>query len=59
MGINDTDLTVRIPTELKERAQDQAGRNGRTLSNYVRWLIEQDILASQPVTADRSSHGNR
>jgi len=35
---------LRIPPDLRERASTKAGRDGRTLSNYIRYLIQRDLV---------------
>ena len=34
---------VRIPTDLREKAQKKAAATGRTLSSYIRFLIMRDL----------------
>lgn len=34
---------LRIPPELREDAQGQAAKEGRTLSNYIKQLIREDL----------------
>ncbi|CAN5461664.1 hypothetical protein BH20VER3_BH20VER3_00830 [soil metagenome] len=34
---------LRIPPELRERAKQQAKTQGRSLSNYIKFLISQDL----------------
>jgi predicted DNA-binding protein len=43
MKENDADLVIRIPGDLKERARAEASEHGRTLSNFIRWLIERAL----------------
>jgi predicted DNA-binding protein len=34
---------LRIPPELREQAMDKATKDGRTLSNYIKHLIREDL----------------
>jgi predicted HicB family RNase H-like nuclease len=34
---------LRIPPELRERAKKKAAANGRSLSNYIKFLIRRDL----------------
>ncbi len=36
-------LHIRISEDLKEKLRQAAEADGRTLSNYVEWLVKQDI----------------
>ena len=35
--------TFRIPTELREKLQKQADKDGRTLSNYIIYLLQKAV----------------
>jgi predicted DNA-binding protein len=43
-----TVLNIRISEELKSKAEEVAKSEGRTLSNYVKYLVEQDIKKKKP-----------
>lgn len=39
----DEKIILRTTAELKEAAQKQAAKEGRSLSNYIEWLIRKDL----------------
>lgn len=39
---------LRIPSELREQAMEKATRDGRSLSNYIKHLIREDLNESAP-----------
>ena len=36
-------INMKIAPSLKQKAQERADQEGRSLSNYIEWLIIQDI----------------
>jgi len=36
-------INMKIAPSLKQKAQERADQEGRSLSNYIEWLILQDI----------------
>jgi predicted HicB family RNase H-like nuclease len=38
-----THLHIRITEELKAQAQELADKDGRTLTNWIEWIIKQEI----------------
>ena len=41
--MKDTQLTIRINSELKEKAQQYAKETGRTLSGLIEWLLKEEL----------------
>lgn len=41
--MKDTQLTIRINSELKEQAQQYAEDTGRTLSGLIEWLLKEEL----------------
>jgi predicted HicB family RNase H-like nuclease len=39
---------VRIPPKLRKAAQKRAAKQGRSLSNYIKNLIREDLEKNQP-----------
>ncbi len=40
-------IQIRIPPEVKAAAQRAAAAQGRTLSNYLLWLIREDLKRTE------------
>lgn len=36
-------INMKITPSLKEKAQERADEEGRSLSNYIEWLIQKDV----------------
>ena len=36
-------ISMKIQPELKEKAKERADELGRSLSNYIEWLIKEDL----------------
>jgi predicted transcriptional regulator len=51
----DTSVNVRLTSELREELQRLAEANKRTLSDYIRLLLEEHVEA-QKEQADRAPH---
>ena len=43
----DNSITIVVDKKLKEQAKERAEKEGRTLSNYVRYLIQKDIIENK------------
>ena len=41
--MKDTYINIKFNSELKAQAQEQAKKEGRTLSNWIEWLIRCEI----------------
>ena len=41
--MKDTYINIKFNSELKQQAQDQAAREGRTLSNWIEQLIKKEL----------------
>lgn len=48
-----------VPHDLWERAADEAARRGWTRSQYVRYLLAQDLGVDAPVPFDREQRERR
>ena len=40
--MNDAIIRFRCPAELKEKAEQAAKKEGRSLSNWIKWLVERE-----------------
>ena len=47
---------LRIPPKLRKQAQDEAMRSGRTLSNYIRFLIQRDLSEAGMIAEDEPDY---
>jgi antitoxin component of RelBE/YafQ-DinJ toxin-antitoxin module len=41
--MKDAQLTIRINSELKQKAQEHAESTGRTLAGLIEWLLKREI----------------
>jgi predicted HicB family RNase H-like nuclease len=41
--MKDTNINIKFNSELKAAAQAQAAAEGRTLSNWIEWLVRKEI----------------
>lgn len=41
--MKDTQLTIRINSDLKQQAQEHAENTGRTLAGLIEWLLRQEL----------------
>jgi antitoxin component of RelBE/YafQ-DinJ toxin-antitoxin module len=41
--MKDTQLTIRINSDLKQKAQEHAESTGRTLAGLIEWLLKREI----------------
>ena len=41
-------ITIRIPTEFKERIRKQAKAQNRSITSYLEWLVLQDAAKGEP-----------
>jgi len=39
----DVVLAFRVPTEIKEAVEKKAAADGRSLANYIAWLVTRDV----------------
>ena len=46
-------ITIRIPTEFKERIRKQAKAQNRSITSYLEWLVLQDAAKGEP----KNRHG--
>ena len=58
--MKDTQLTIRINSELKQAAQTHAKDTGRTLAGLIEWLLRQELKkksdAGKPAVMRRPGH---
>jgi antitoxin component of RelBE/YafQ-DinJ toxin-antitoxin module len=55
--MKDTQLTIRINSELKQQAQEHAENTGRTLAGLIEWLLRQEIKKAD--VADNRQEGRK
>ena len=51
-------ISFRVPVEVANFAQSNAKKQGRTLSNYIRWLISQEMDETKYLLSTQANRDN-
>jgi len=54
--LNEAQIVLRLPGPLKDRLQREADRQGMSLSNLVRFILDQALAAKEQQTNKRNDN---
>lgn len=54
--LNEAQIVLRLPGPLKDRLQREADRQGMSLSNLVRFILDQALAAKEQQTNKRNEN---